>query len=292
MANLDVYQMVTNKVMEQLEQGVCPWQRPWTGTAGTINYVTRKPYSLLNQILLGREGEWLTFNQCKQLGGTIKKGAKAGMVVFFTTYTKSKQKRTDEDGEEQQTTVTRFYDVPVLRYYHVFHVDDCEGIESKLDSKPAQGLQPVEAAEAIVKAYVGREDGLTFYCDEPSNRAYYDSCADTVVVPMLSQYAIVEEYYSTTFHELTYSTMKETRCNRRGAGFSRKSEEYSREELVAELGAAMLCTKSGLDCDKAFRNSVAYIQGWLRALKNDKKMIVWASSRAEKAAKYILNDNG
>ena len=131
---------------------------------------------------------------------------------------------------------------------------------------------------------------LTFRNNVPTDKAYYSPGSDLVSVPMLSQYDIAEEYYSTTFHELTHSTMPESRCNRKAeqklAAFG--SEDYSREELVAEIGSAMLCSSVKIDCDKAFNNSVAYIQGWLRKLKNDNKMIVWASSRAEKAAKYIL----
>ena len=108
---------------------------------------------------------------------------------------------------------------------------------------------------------------------------------------MLSQYQDAEEYYSTTFHELTHSTIPPYRCDRKAendhAFFG--NEDYSREELVAELGSAMICNALNLDCEKAFKNSVAYIQGWLKALHNDNKMIVWAASRAEKAAKYIMN---
>lgn len=285
----NVYQMVTDRVIEQMKKGIIPWQRPWTGTAGTINYVTRKPYSLLNQMLLGREGEWITFKQLKERGGSIKKGAKAGIVVFYGKYTYTKEEK--EDGQE--TTVVKEHTIPVLRYYNVFHIDDCTGIESKLESKPAAvATEPIGNAEAIIDGYVGREEGLTFKNDQPSNRAYYNPFSDTVVVPMLSQYTIVEEYYSTTFHEFTHSTMAESRCNRKKenalAAFG--SKNYSREELVAELGSAMLCTVAGLNSDKAFKNSVAYIQGWLKALANDNKMIVWAASRAEKAARYIMGE--
>lgn len=283
----NVYEMVTERVMEQMKQGIIPWHRPWTGAAdGAINYVTRKPYSLLNQMLLGRSGEWLSFKQLKERGGNIKKGAKAGMVVFYTkfSYTKDEQQ---EDG----TMIEKEHTIPVLRYYNVFHIDDCTGIDSKLEDKPVTTAEPIEAAEEIVNGYVSRES-LRFKNDEPSNRAYYSPALDEVVVPMLSQYADAEEYYSTTFHELTHSTMKKSRCNREAenkiAAFG--SKDYSREELVAELGSAYLCTTAGLNNEKAFRNSVAYIQGWLRALANDSKMIVWAASRAEKAARYIMGE--
>lgn len=283
-----VYQMVTERVMEQMKQGIIPWHRPWTGTAGTINYVTRKPYSMLNQMLLQRDGEWLTFKQLTERGGKIKKGAKAGMVVFYTKFAYKKDKQS-EDG----TIVTEEHEIPVLKYYNVFHIDDVDGIESKLDgTTPTETLQPVEAAEGIVNGYVQREQGLTFKNDEPSNNAFYSPSSDEVVVPMLSQYTEVEEYYSTTFHELTHSTMKKGRCDRVNENKKAKfgSKDYSREELVAELGSAYLCTKANLNNEKAFKNSVAYIQGWLKALANDEKMIVWAASRAEKAARYILGE--
>lgn len=283
----NVYEMVTDRVMEQMKQGIIPWHRPWTGAAdGAINYVTRKPYSLLNQMLLGRSGEWLSFKQLKERGGNIKKGAKAGMVVFYTKFSYKKDEQ-QADG----TTIEKEHTIPVLRYYNVFHIEDCTGIESRLGEKPASAAEPIEAAEEIVNGYVSREN-LRFRNDEPSNRAYYSPALDEVVVPMLSQYADAEEYYSTTFHELTHSTMKKSRCNREAenkiAAFG--SKDYSREELVAELGSAYLCTTAGLNGEKAFRNSVAYIQGWLRALANDAKMIVWAASRAEKAARYILEE--
>ena len=293
---LNVYQMVTDKVIEQMQKGIIPWHRPWTGLSlqdgGAINYVSRKPYSLLNQMLLGKEGEWLSFKQVKQLGGNVKKGAKAGIVVFYGKYTYKKEVK--PDGEE----VTKFeeHTIPILKYYNVFHISDCTGIESKVqeaDELPENNLQPVERAEAVINGYVEREQGLTFTNDKPSNRAFYRPSTDEVVVPMLSQYTEVEEYYSTAFHELTHSTMHVDRCNRKAenemASFG--SKNYSREELVAELGAAMLCTMTSLDSDKAFKNSVAYIQSWLKALKNDNKMIVWAASRAEKAARYIMGED-
>lgn len=276
--------MVTDRVIEQMQQGIIPWHRPWTGAAdGAMNYVTRRPYSLLNQLLLGRDGEWLTWKQIQDCGGKLKKGAKAGMVVYYGKFV-AKEEKADGTVEEKE--------IPVLKYYNVFHLSDCTGIESKIENDVHTTTRPIDAAEDIINGYLTSEDAPRFHNDQPSNRAYYAPSTDTVVVPMISQYDIAEEYYSTTFHELTHSTMKESRCNRRAenerAAFG--SENYSREELVAELGAAMLCTVSGLDNDKAFKNSVAYLQGWLKALKNDNKMMVWAASRAEKAARYIMGE--
>ena len=298
MSQNNVYQMVTDRIVAQLEQGLIPWHKPWTGVGledgGAVNYVSRKPYSMLNQMLLGREGEYLTFKQIKERGGSIKKGAKAGVVVFFTTTTYTKREEVQEDGSTETVNVVKEHLMPVLKYYNVFHIDDCEGIESKIKVEEDAGpkISPIESAEKVLNGYVEREKELQFRNNIPTDRAYYSPTLDLISVPMLTQYEIAEEYYSTTFHEAVHSTMPESRCNRKSeqklAAFG--SEDYSREELVAEIGSAMLCNNVGIDCEKAFKNSVAYIQGWLKKLKDDNRMIVWAASRAEKAARYILGE--
>lgn len=296
--HVDVYQMVTDRVLEQIEQGIIPWHKPWSAAtlsedALAISYTSRKPYSFLNQMLLGRNGEWLTFNQVKERGGNIKKGAHAGIVVFYKKYQVKKTKRVkDAEGNEVDKEVSST--IPVLKYYHVFHIDDCEGIESKIkvEEKPKESkVQPIKRAEKIVKDYLKAQPLLKLHNDRPSNRAYYTPMWDEITVPMLSQYQEKEEYYSTLFHEMVHSTGHSTRLNREeGMGNKFASHAYSREELVAELGSAMLCTNIKIDTEVAFKNSVAYIKGWASKLKEDTKAIVWAVSRAEKAARYILGE--
>ena len=294
MAN--VYQMVTDRITAQLQQGCIPWRRPWTGATvedgGAINYVSRHPYSLINQMLLGRPGEYLTWKQVEELGGKVKKGAKAGMVVFFTKLALKEQPQagTQADGQKQEEDDTRL--IPFLRYYYVFHLDDVEGIATKVVPGERRTVEPIAAAERVVEGYLSRQPALRFHNDRPSNRAYYSPSLDEVVVPMLSQYDCPEEYYSTTFHELTHSTIPASRCDRvaENANAHFGNNVYSREELVAEIGSAMLCNRVGIEVERAFKNSVAYIKGWLKALGNDPKMIVWAAARAEKAAKFILNE--
>ena len=288
----NVYQLVTDRIVEQLNKGIIPWQKPWSGACladgGAINYVSRKPYSFLNQLLLGKEGEWLTFKQIKDAGGNIKKGSKAGMVVFFKQVKMNKTVKNEDGSEKEEQRL-----VPILRYFNVFHIDDTEGVESKIKKEEETGtlIFPIDTAEEVITGYLGREKALKFHNDKLTDRAFYSPSLDMVSVPMLSQYEIPEEYYSTTFHELVHSTKAKSRCDRDSeqhgiAAFG--NEDYSREELVAEIGSAMLCNKIGIECEKAFKNSVAYIQGWLKALKNDNRAIVWASSRAEIAAKFIL----
>lgn len=284
----NVYQMVTERIINEMEKGIIPWHKPWAGvTDGAVSYVTQKPYSILNQFLLGEAGEYLTFNQCKSLGGTIKKGAKSKFVVFFTFVEDKKNKKIDENGIEH-------YDkIPILKYYNVFHINDCEGVKSKMGEKEAvKEFEPIEVAEGVISGYLQREQKLTLI-HKKQNSAFYSPATDTVVLPLKEQFVQEEEYYSTAFHELTHSTIPVYRCNRKNdnavAAFG--SENYSREELVAELGSAMLCNHCGINMDKTIKNQAAYIQSWLKALKNDIRMIVWASSRAETAAKYILNIN-
>ena len=245
---------------------------------------------------LGEAGEYLTWKQVESLKGKVKKGATSNIVVFYTTQEFTREiKGTDESGKE--TTRTEKYTIPVLKYYRVFHLKDTENIPSKITPDEVCEPEPeqaITAAENIINDYVFREsfNGFKFQNNKPSNEAYFSPIQDIVVVPMKKQFKSIEEYYSTTFHELTHSTLLAKRCNRTENGNITArfgSKVYSKEELVAEIGSAMLCTIAGINTQGVFENSIAYIQGWIKSLKNDNKMIVWAASRAEKAAMYIQN---
>lgn len=277
---IDAYQVVTDRIVKLLNEGIIPWNRPWHGgLEGAISYVNGKPYSLLNQLLLGKEGEYLTFKQVNALGGKVKKGAEGHIVVFFKVY-RSEEYVKGQDGKMEKKVKT----IPVLRYYKVFHIEDCEGIKSKM-GKPKVIPSPVKEAEKVLNAYYKREE-VTFN-PQLSNRAYYSPSEDKVVVPSLEQYDCSEEYYSTAFHETVHSTGHPSRLNRE-LGNLFGSEKYSMEELIAELGSAFLLNHCQLDGDKVTKNNAAYIQGWAAKLQSDKKLIVKAASRAERAVKYIL----
>ena len=239
-------------------------------------------------MLLGESGEYLTFNQVKTLGANVKKGAKSRLVVFYKPLVlKSKDTDASQDGktDEHQRII------PMLRYYHVFHIKDTEGIESKLKQQDERHHEPIAEADSAVDEYVSRNAPLRLIITS-SNKAFYSPSDDSVTVPELDQYDVKEEFYSTLFHELTHSTMTKERCDRKQPeGFSFfGSHEYSKEELVAEMGAAMSLKRLGIDCDKAFTNSVGYIQSWLKKLRDDKKFVVWAAGKAEQAVKYMFND--
>jgi len=266
--------------------GIVPWRQPWVGgSAMAISYTTRKTYSMLNQLLLGKPGEWLTWNQIQAKGGRVNPGAKSRFCVYCQPV--EKPQFDPETGEK----TADFY--LLLKWYRVFHIDDTQGIPSLCASvMPGSSLSPIEQAEKAIESYLSREDGLKFFNDRESATAYYSLSRDEVVVPMLSQYALAEEYYSTAFHEFTHSTMHVSRCNRQSESHITRfgDSDYSREELVAEIGSAMICNRIGIENEKAFRNSAAYIQSWLKALKNDNRMIVWAAKKAEEAARYFLGE--
>ena len=284
-----IYQMVTDRIVAELEKGIIPWQKPWSGCReGAYNYKSGRVYGLVNQLFLLHRDGYVTFNQCKSLGGKVKKGSKAELV--FEWFVKSIQKTDAEgnavvDGNGKPVVFKKFY----LTYDKVFWIGDCEGLPEK-EVEVATENNPVDEAEKIIMDYVSRS-GITFENNTPSNEAYYSPLLDKVVIPMISQYDLVEEYYSTAFHELTHSTGHKSRLNRfdsiASAAFG--SESYSKEELVAEIGAATLVNYVGIESEKSFRNSAAYIQNWLKALKDDKKLIVSASARAEKAIKLIVS---
>ncbi|MBP3649709.1 MAG: DUF1738 domain-containing protein [Clostridia bacterium] len=274
---MDIYNEVTTRIIAQMEEGVIPWQKPWVANGKAISRSTGKPYSLLNQMLLGRPGEYLTFKQCQEAGGKVKKGEKASMVVFW----KFIEQEDEETGEKKE--------VPFLRYYNVFHIDQCEGITAKHTTETVfpDGAATLEAAQEIIYDYLGRE-GVKLSHEE-GDRAFYRPATDEVVLPIRKQFISTAEYYSTVFHELTHSTGHPKRLNRLSKPFFFGTEDYSKEELVAEIGAAALVNHVGLETSSSLRNNAAYLQNWLKELKDDKRFIVSAAGRAEKAVNLILN---
>lgn len=274
----DIYSAVTDRIIEQLEHGVIPWHKPWTGIqSGAISGNTGKPYSLLNQMLLGKPGEWYTYNQVQKLGGRVRKGEKSSMVVFW------KQTPIKEEDPATGEKVERI--IPMLKYFSVFHIDQSEGIERKIIDPEAIDPATDSTADAIIADYIQRSGVKMEH--RKGDEAFYSPSADRVVLPLREQFQSMAEYYSTAFHELAHSTGHSSRLDRisRRAFFG--NEEYSREELVAEIGAAALLNHCGIETGSSFRNSAAYIQSWLRALRNDKKLIVSASGAAAKAFDFI-----
>ena len=275
---MDIYAEITNRIISEMETGVIPWQKPWVASGGCVSYATGKPYSLLNQMLLGRPGEYATYQQVQAAGGYVRKGEKAHMVVFW----KFLQKEDEETGEVKE--------VPFLRYYNVFHIDQCEGLKAKHSKPLPQTAEANQKAESIICDYL-KTSGVSM-THQQGDRAFYRPSDDTITLPLLAQFHETAEYYSTAFHELIHSTGHISRLNRLEKTAFFGSEAYSKEELIAEIGASALVNASGLETANSFRNNAAYVQNWLQVLKSDKRFIVSASGKAEKAVALILGSAG
>ena len=287
MKNQDVYQMVTDRLIEALEAGTAPWRKPWNGEgcpAGwPTNLSTGKTYQGVNVWTLASapfsSHYWVTFKQCQSLGGKVRKGEKAGGFVVYWNWL---EKTDVETGKPVK--------IPFLKYSRVFNSEQCDGLEDKIPEPkalPESDAERMENAESTIRAYI--DNGGPSFETGHQDRAFYRSSSDAVSVPILEQYETGGQYYSTVFHELTHSTGHSKRLDRgldKLAAFG--SESYSREELIAEMGAAFLCGIHGID--STLDNSAAYLKGWIKALKSDSKMAVWAGSRAQKASNMILGD--
>ncbi len=280
---MNVYDLVTEKILKKLEAGIIPWRIPWTQTKGAVNWKTQMSYRGINAMLLD-PGEYATFLQVKEAGGLIKKGAKGQIVVFWQKdYTKKHVVKDEKTGEEKKIKVYVERDVPFIKYSTVFEINTkVEGLVSKRNEETFDN-DPIEQAEKIIEGYKDCPP-VTF----APGKAFYRPSTDTISVPELSDFIKKEEYYSTNFHEMVHSTGAKKRLNRSGitevAAFG--SEIYSKEELIAEMGAAMLCGVAGIE-NYTIENSAAYIKSWMRKLKDDSHLIVTAAGAAQKAADYI-----
>lgn len=267
---MTVYEIVTGKILEKLAQGKIPWRQPWDDK-GAVNWNSQKPYRGINALLLD-PGEYATFPQIEKSGGKVKKGQKAQIAVLWKF-----GKEVDDDGNEtgKQTAW--------MRYYNVFNIaTQCEGLTSRR-KVIERSNNPIHAAEQIKEGYRNCPP-ITF----APGKAFYRPATDTISIPHINDYKNPAEHYSTMFHEMAHSTGHKSRLNRAGiidiAAFG--SETYSKEELVAEITAAMLCGVTGIE-NSTLENSAAYIKSWSRKLKDDPKLIVTAASQAQKSADYI-----
>lgn len=278
MAKVNIYETVTNRIIEQLDKGIIPWHKPWTGTAGAWSRSTGKAYSLINQWGMPK-GEYATFNQIKKEGGKVNKGSHGYMVIFF--------KPTVIEETDPVTNEKKKKTIPLLKYYTVFNIEKQTDLEIK-HSRGAvgAGAEPLEALEAIKDDYLTRS-GVGFE-NVKGNEAFYRPSTDSVTVPLLEQFTGIEEYYSTVFHELAHSTGHPSRLNRLKATAHFGNKDYGKEELVAEITAAAVLNEAGIETAKTIKNSAAYIQNWRDAIKADNRLVVHASSKAQKAFELIM----
>jgi antirestriction protein ArdC len=269
------YEIVTESIIRQLESGVAPWRKPWR-TETPANLVSKKEYRGINIFVLASQGYgsryWVTYRQAEALGGTVTKGQHGSKVVFWKIGEYRRETKETEETENRTSIL--------LRYYTVFNVEQCGGIKSP---DRALAINPLEQCESIVKS-MPNPPRLT----QDAQASYWPS-TDTVGMPARTAFHSAEEYYSTLFHEIAHSTGHPSRVGREGIMNHNPfgGEDYSKEELIAEMGAAMLCGVAGVE-SRTLGNSAAYLQTWINKLKSDSRLIVSAASQAQKASDYIL----
>ena len=267
---VDVYQSVTDRIIASLEEGTVPWRKPWVG-GGPRNVENGRFYTGINPFLLALapygDPRWGTYKAIKRVGGQVRRHQKSTQIVLLKRVNKRRDKKAPEVEPDSYF---------LFRYYSVFNAEQADGLPPFEDV--AFDNEPIERAEQISLGFIGPT--VTFGGD----RAFYSPTTDMVRVPMLDQFESAEAYYSTLYHELVHSTGHESRLDRlEHTGFG--TGPYAKEELVAEMGAAMLCGMAGIE---NLDQSAAYIANWLEPLRNDKKFVVSAAGMAQKAADLIL----
>jgi antirestriction protein ArdC len=266
--NSKSYDRITERIVSQLTQGTVPWHKPWQVQTGLPrNLVSQKPYRGINVFLLMamnyESPHWLTLRQANLLGGQIKPGEKSCPVVFW----KPMKVKDKESGEDKK--------IPFLRLYHVFNVAQCAGLKN---IPPADDSAFVSTKPAEIVAHMPLPPAIK----HGMNSAYYSPANDIIGMPDHERFDAEDQYHATLFHELVHATGHERRLKRASImernGYG--SEPYGKEELIAEMGSAFLCGYAGI-VDRTINSSAAYLEGWLKKLKEDKTLIVHAAAQAQ-----------
>ena len=288
-ARPSIYQTVTDHIISSLKVGVIPWEKPWktprySGGPFPRNFYTGKPYRGMNVLLLWSSEYsstfWLTFKQAQALKGNVRKGEHGTPIVFYKPLPEHAKNDDEGTGEDERVPF-------ILCHYTVFNVEQCDGLTLPESEQPtsAPEIDADETCEAIVDGWANRP--ALYLMSETEHRAYYRPGTDSVHMPARSRFVDAPHYYSTFFHELVHSTGHESRLNRTfGDRFG--DELYSREELVAEMGAAFLCAIAGIANEHTDRNTTAYIQNWIAKLEEDNRLIIHAAANAQRAVDLIL----
>lgn len=272
----DINQEVTDRITAALEAGTVPWRKPWSSETGAPRSLDGRYYNGINMILLGlseyADPRWGTFKTVQRHGGKVRKGERGSLVVFWKQLTVA-----DETAPSGKRTI------PMLRHFIVFNAEQTDGLNLE-PIVPVHDVPGIAGADVVYQGYAQSPR-----LQHGGGRAYYQPATDLVQMPERGTFETAEGYYLTLWHELTHSTGHQSRLARKDlADMERFGDaSYSREELCAEIGSAMIAARTGVvapDIDQ----SAAYIGSWLRALRNDKKLIVSAAARAQHAADHIL----
>ena len=289
-----VYKMVTKAIIQAMLKGELPWRKTFT-TRGRkplfTNYVTGKPYSLLNCLLLGTPGEYATFKQISDKGGSVRKGSKSKFVIYWGEYIpakyKEEAKRLEEEGKDFSHLKVRF-----PKYYNVFNVADADGLKPSVEPVPetVEAKDPTGVADMVARDYT-INSGVNLDQKPDCPQPAYDAATDTVEMPEKACFTYEEDYYAALMAQCVHSTASEDRCNRKREYQRLQDEDMSvKEELTAEIASSMILMVAGMKRRETHEQIAAECQKWIREMENDYRLMVNAASGAEKAAKYILGE--
>ncbi len=291
---MKVEEIITDRIVKLLEAGTVPWHKPWANRGDDAfprNAITKRGYRGINVFILASQSYgspyWLTYREADRLGGHIRKGEHGTPIIFWKWLSREVEK---DDG----TVAERRF--PMLRYYTVFNAEQTEGCRLPADASPSDtpAFSPIEACEAVYANMPNRprlEHGATTAITRGRRlEAYYSASADAVVMPRREAFDSPEFYYSVLFHELTHSSGAVHRLNRPTLNQALRfgDTNYSKEELVAEMGAAFLAGHTGIE-QVTLTTSAAYLGSWIKALKGDARLAIQAGAAAQKAVDFILN---
>lgn len=279
-ARPDLYARITQQIIVQLEAGVRPWTQPWTGSAPVSRPLRHDgtPYTGINVLLLWSEAlgrgygsaTWMTFRQALSLGAHVRKGEKGSTVVYANALTRTE---TDDAGEETERRI------PFLKAYTVFNVEQIETLPDRYRPVPAEPVNPDVRLAAVDRFFAATGADIR----HGGNAACYVPASDHVQMPPFETFCDVEGYYATLGHECVHWTGHASRLAR---DFSRSTQAYAREELVAELGAAFLCADLGLELEPR-EDHAAYLSHWLEVLREDKRFLFSAAAHAQRATAFL-----
>jgi len=295
---MKVEEIITDRIVKMLEGGTVPWYKPWGNRQNgrypsPRNAITKRHYRGINVFMLASQSYgspyWLTYKEALHLGGHVRQGEHGTPIVFWKWLSRDVEK---DDG----TIAERHF--PMLRYYTVFNAEQTEGCRLPADANdgtiPEPAFNPIEACEAVYANMPNRpslEHGATMAITRGNRfEAYYSVGSDTVVMPRRQAFDSPEFYYSVLYHELTHSTGAGRRLNRPTLNQALRfgDTNYSKEELVAEMGAAFLAGHIGIE-QVALTNNAAYLASWIRTLKGDARLVIQAAAAAQKAVDFIVN---
>lgn len=274
----NVYQTVTNSIIESLERGVKPWVCPWKckGAVSGIpsNFSTGKAYTGMNIMLLWcsaakhgfQDPRWLTYHQATEQGAQVRKGETGTTGIFYKTLEKE-----NDAGELER--------IPMLKTFTVFNIEQTDGLnlDEEIGPQPVTEFDPLPDVEALFQ-----RTGANI--NERGQQAFYQPSTDEIWLPERHLFADAANFYATGLHELVHWTGAKSRLDR-GKGGKFGSESYAFEELIAELGCAFLMADLGVSGEVQHES---YIASWLKTLKDDKRYIFQAASAASKAHRFLM----